>query len=125
MVFEQLWNLFEIDVFVKGLPFESGARPASLPGRYHPTAAVTTHLRPYVPVAFLHVLANVLCHLFRLATISMRIHRHSIADLAAQQIENGHVCPFAFDVPQRHVECAENVVLNGAVAPIRSNVSTL
>src|SRR5438309_3549788 len=55
----------------------------------------------------------------------MCVHRHSVADLPSEQIVNGHVGPFAFYVPQRHVECAENIVLNGAVAPISSNVGTL
>ena len=81
-------------------------------------SAVTAALAADGLDADLTVLGDVLTDLREIPTIHMAIHRHALAALAAEQLVQGHVGHFAFDVPQGHVHTGDRIVLDGAIAPV-------
>lgn len=81
-------------------------------------AAVTAALAADGLDADLTVLGDVLADLGQVAAIDVAVHRHALPALAAEQLVQGHVGHFAFDVPQGHVHTGDRIVLDGAIAPV-------
>ena len=48
-----------------------------------------------------------------------------VAYLAAEEFVDGHAGALAFDVPKGHVHAAENVVVDGAIAPVGAEMAAL
>lgn len=124
-ILEQLGDRIEIEFFVESTAGEPAVRTAAFPRGDHAAATVSAHLRAHVPVSFVHVFPDVLGHFFAVAPVGMRVERNRITHLATDQLVYGHAGALAFDVPQRHIECTECVVLNRTVAPIGADVRTL
>ena len=76
-------------------------------------------------VAFLHELVDVFHDLVGVPPVGVGVERDGVTHLAAQQLVNRHPGALALDVPERHVEPAEHVVLDRAVAPIGGDVGAL
>jgi len=68
--------------------------------------------------ALLAILLDVLAQLVQVAAIRVAIDGNAFAALATKELEERHVSHFALDVPQRHVDAGDRVVLDRTVTPV-------
>ena len=62
-------------------------------------APVDPHLAPEIAVALLHILADVLLHLFWGGSVRVPVYRRGLTAFPAEQVVYRHVRHFALDVP--------------------------
>ncbi len=68
--------------------------------------------------ALLTVLEDVVAEFLDVLTVRVAVDGHALAALSTEQLVQGHVGEFALDIPQRHVDARNGIVLDRAIAPI-------
>jgi len=64
------------------------------------------------------VFLDVVAQLVQIPAVGVPVDGHALATFAAKQLVQGHPGQLALDVPQRHVNAGDGVVLDRAIAPV-------
>jgi hypothetical protein len=100
--------------------FGAGALP-----REKAAAAVVAELDADVAVAGGPGFLDVFGGLGGVAAADVVVAGHGVAHLAAEEFVDGHIGALAFDIPEGDVHGGEDVVVDGAVAPVGFQVGAL